>query len=226
MSNSMLDPLVDRKKNGRQPITAAAGIVLLVAAQQLLTLGNGRLLEQTLTNAAHVPLFALLTLLLHRLLGRPSWYRLLIAASALALLTEGLQVMTDRQPSLVDLALDLLGILPVVGALTLQRRLRRSGRSVSRLGVWFVTWAVILVITLAAPVRVLIAYAERDAAFPRLLIPGNRPLALLVSSNGPMRLTRGPADWTGYADRPVLEMVWGEERYPGVTLSEVVSDWN
>lgn len=199
--------------------------MLLVAVQQLVTFGSDRLLDQTLTNAAHVPLFALLTLLLHRLLGRPPWYRLLIVALGLAVLTEALQVVTNRQPSLVDLTLDLLGILPVIGAITLRRRRRRSGRPVSGRVVWFATWAAIAGMTLAAPVRVLVAYAERDAAFPRLLIPGNRPLELLVGSNGSMRLTRGPADWTGYADRPVLETIWGDERYPGLTFTEVVSDW-
>lgn len=212
--------------NVRQPITAAAGIVLLVAVQQFVTLGGDRLLAEALTNAAHVPLFALLTLLLYRLLGRPRWQRLLMAAVALALVTEGLQVVTHRQPSVVDLALDVLGILPVLAALTLGRRLRRAGRPRGRLGVWAGAWGLIVVMTLAAPVRVLVAYAERDAAFPRLLVPGSGPFELLVTSNGPMQVTRGPDDWTGYANRPVLELTWSDARYPGVTFSEVVPDWS
>ena len=202
---------------GWRPAVAAAGVIALIGAQQLMTVGGSSLLAETVTNALHIPLFAAIAGLL-AMLGLGGW-RLVGAVVALAAGTEGLQVLTARNASLLDLGLDLLGALPVIGALALNRRFRHGPRQQ-----WAVLWtaAVLVVLMTVAPVaRVLLAYHERDRLFPALLVPGAWQLAPLLSTGSRMRLVEGAV--TGHG--AMLELVWADERYPGLTLHEVVPDW-
>jgi hypothetical protein len=204
---------------------ASIGIAGLVLVQQLATVGGSGLLGETLTNASHVPLFAALTLLLIRALGYPSWPVLLLACVAVAAATEAMQMLTGRNASLFDLGLDLLGALPVIGAVAVTRRLR-GPRAARRAAVWAVTAVLVAIMTVAAPARVLLAYHERDRAFPALLIPSAWEIRPLLSSNSRMRIVPGGDDWSGHRGERVLEVVWAEERYPGIVLSEVVPRWD
>lgn len=218
-------------------ILALLGIVALVAVQQVATVDVTGLLGETLTNASHIPLFAMLTLLLMRVLRKPPWWLLLAAVVAVALVTEALQGLTARNASLLDVGLDLLGALPVIAALETTRRSRRHGR---RPWTGFAAWtsAVLLLalMTAAAPARVLLAYAERDRIFPVLLQPPNPSAASgessmvwalrpLLGGNSAMHIVAAPPDWPGYAGKRVIEVVWADQRYPGISLRGTVPRW-
>lgn len=204
---------------------AVAGIVALVAVQQLARFGSGDLLTETVTNAAHVPMFALLTVLLRRALGAPRWPLLLAVVVALALATEAAQMPTGRSASLMDVALDLLGALPTIAALELCGRFAAAGRRRAAARVRAGLVVLVAVLFAAAPVRVLLAYHARDTAFPVLLRPDDWRLAPLVAADGPTRLMAAPPDWPGYAGERVLAVTWSRERYPGIRLNEVCPDW-
>jgi hypothetical protein len=208
-------------------LAAFIGIAVLVVVQQLATVGGTDLLGRTLSNTLHIPMFAVLALLLMRVLGHPSWRVLLLVCVAAGAATEALQLFTTRTASLLDLGLDLLGALPLIGAFELTRRLAVRGASRRQLAaIWVGVTLLIAVMTLAAPVRVLLAYHERDRVFPVLLVPSAGRQTLLLSSNSRIRVVPGQSDWPAYAADPVLEVVWTEERFPRIILSEVVPDWS
>ena len=85
----------------------AALLLLLLTAQQLLSVPGDSVIRLTLHNTLHVPWFFLITLLLHRLLG--SWRQAIPVALLIALGSEGVQLLTDREADLLDLTRNLLG---------------------------------------------------------------------------------------------------------------------
>jgi hypothetical protein len=204
----------------------------LVAIQQFVSFADASLFGQALHNALHVPLFAMLTLLLALILGMPRWWVLLLAAFALAVATEVLQFVTGGTPSVSDLVLDLIGIVPVVTGVTLTRRLRRQRAAHMRavhmrvLTLWAGLALLLAIATLAMPARVLLAYQQRDTAFPELLTPAVWSWSPLTASTSRVRVIAAPAAWTVRAGAPVLEVTLAPGRYPGIQLSETVPDWS
>lgn len=202
-------------------VVLAAGVMGLIALQQLPMDTGSSLLGETVINALHIPLFAALCVLLAMLGLRP--WQLLAASAALAGVTEGAQMLTGRSASLLDLGLDLLGALPVIVAVAVTRRTAPGDRG--RHLAWAATAVLIASMTLAAPVRVLLAYHERDQRFPVLFAPGAWATAPLVTTGDWARVVPAPARGREQPGRPMLEVVWPDRQYPGITLSEVVPDW-
>lgn len=126
---------------------------------------------------------------------------------------------------LVRLRLDLLGALPVIAALEVRAALRRRGHRRPGLVPWTVAVTLVLVMFVALPAHMLIAYAARDRAFPELLTAHwmNGPF---VDSNSTVRLVHAPPGWTDRAGEPVIELVWADDAYPGIVLREVVPEWD
>ncbi len=219
---------VSRSVTGPRVALAVGGLVVLVAGQQFGSLGRADLFGQTLSNALHIPLFAAITLLLATIFPRRGAMTIGALGCLLAALTELAQLFNSRHASVTDFGLDLLGVGPVVLGLALTRRLHASadGSRSARVLVWGAVALVVAVLASVTPGRVLLAYAHRDEAFPVLLEAGASALAPLVSSNSLTRPATAPAGWPGYAHGPVLEVLWAAERYPGITLDEVVPDWS
>jgi len=137
---------------------AVALMVLLLALHQGVTFGSDHPLGGVLRSALHVPLFAALTLLLARILGSPRWWVLLAAALAVAGATEFVQLFTGRNASLLDVAIDLIGIVPVVVGLTVTRRLRQHRAAPALIaGLWLAIFLLLGAATLAVPVHVLLS---------------------------------------------------------------------
>lgn len=204
-------------------VAALAG---LLAIQQFVSLGAGDLLGNALSNAAHVPLFAAIALLMCRLLRFPRAVTLWLVCLALAALSEGLQMFSDRHASFHDVVLDTLGMSPVIAGLYLRGRLHGSGGPRTGAAATWLTVAVLLALcTAAGPARVLLAYQDRDRAFPTLLDPARWQQAPLLVSSSAVTVRPAPAAWSAYADHRVLQVVWANQPYPNITLFEVVADW-
>lgn len=208
-------------------VAALAVLIALVVAHQVVTLGAPNVFDSTFNNALHVPLFATLTLLLARLLRWPQWWRLLLAALALSAATEALQLLTARSASLQDLGVNLLGIVPVVAGLEAHRWLRRHrARPLTVAAMWLAILTLLTALTLAAPLRVLLAYEQRDRAFPLLLLPEAWERSPLMESSSSARLVPAPASWPDFAGERVLEIVFADESYPGILVRDPVADWS
>lgn len=198
----------------------------LLALQQLFTVGGTSLLGGAVNNAAHVPLFAAVTLLVARLLRYPHPAMLLVVCLAIAVASEALQLLTGRHASLQDIGLDLLGILSVLGGLVVTGTLSHGASwRASGTRTWPVVALLLAVFTAMGPLRVLLAYNDRDRVFPSLFEPGAWRQAPLLVSGSRLRTVTAPERWNAYAGRPVLEVTWANERYPGIVLREVVPQW-
>lgn len=207
-------------------ILSAAGLVTLLAFQQFASIGGSDLLGRTLNNSLHIPLFALIALFVARMLRRPNPLLVLLICVALAGLSELAQVFTSRDASLSDFGLDLVGTVPVVIGLTLSRH--GAGCASNAPNPWLLWGAIavlIVVLTAAAPARVLAAYISRDQAFPVLFDPAEWRQRPLWSSNSATRIVRGK-NFPGFESARALEVTWAATRYPGITLTEVVPDWS
>lgn len=139
---------------------AVACIVALVLCQQLMTLdGHG---VRGVDDALHIPLFAALALLFMRALGYPPWPLLLAVCAAVAVTTEVLQFFTGRDASVMDVARDLVGAVPTIGFIEATRYLvpRRGTRSL--IGLWLGALVLLGSLTLAGPVRLLLADKPAD----------------------------------------------------------------
>jgi hypothetical protein len=91
---------------------------------------------------------------------------------------------------------------------------------------WVGLLLLLLVATLVATVRVLLAYQQRDAAFPELLTPAVWRVSLLMASSSGVRVVTAPVAWTAFTGTAVLEVTFARSDYPGIQLSEVVPDWS
>lgn len=204
-----------------------AAIVVLVMIQQTVTVSQDTQLTRTLSNMLHVPLFAAITLLLVRAV--PGWRLACIAAvvAAIALVTEGAQLFNDRHASFSDLGLDAVGMsLALAGSWASQRLRARRRYYVLRPLLWAGVAVLVAGITLAAPLRVGLAYQVRDRIFPVLLEPDTAAATLLVSGNSPVDRRLAPDDWPSRAGQRVLAVTWAEEPYPRFQLDEVGGDWS
>jgi VanZ family protein len=132
-------------------------LMLLLVLHQAVTFGSDHPLGGVLRSALHIPLFAMLTLLLSRILGSPRWWVLLSTALLLAIATEVVQAFTGRNASVLDVAVDLIGIVPVVAGLVATRRLRRRGAPLALIVLlWLAIAGFLGAATVAAPIHVLL----------------------------------------------------------------------
>ncbi|GAB4353865.1 MAG: hypothetical protein Kow006_19310 [Gammaproteobacteria bacterium] len=199
------------------------GIGLLLAAQQLGTIPGENLLSRTLSNSLHIPWFALMALLIWYLFAGHGALWVLGIASAVAVVSEALQIPTGRDASWLDLGLDLIGA--GLASLGIALHVRNRDRPTRRRAGWAAILMLTLVVTLTAPAGIWLAYQERDRLFPRLFIADSWLLRPLAVSNSPARRIAAPREWSAYAGRTVLELRWADTRYPGIELQEVVGDW-
>ncbi|MEQ8783531.1 MAG: hypothetical protein RIE06_28035 [Roseibium album] len=120
----------------------------------------------------------------------------------------------------------MIGAGAVVIGLALSARLAQRGGTRRRVRlVWAGVACVVLLVTVAAPGRVLAAYLSRDRAFPVVFAPDAWLQTPLWSSNSQVRIRNRPTGLL-FGSAKVLEVDWGQERYPGLTVTEVVPDWS
>jgi VanZ family protein len=150
-----------RRLAGRLSTFVALGLLMvLLAIHQLVSFGSDSAVGGSLRNALHIPLFAVLTLLLARILDSPRWWVLLLAALVLGVGTEAVQLLTARDASVRDIGINLIGIVPVVAGIEATRHLRRRrARPTLITALWLGLAALLLLATLAGPVRLLLVQA-------------------------------------------------------------------
>jgi hypothetical protein len=182
-------------------------LALLVGHQVLLLPGN--LFGNTLQNVLHLPAFAALGFVLAWYLRGLGGLQILAACAVVAVGFEASQIFTARRASIGDLTMDMSGAALGVAML-------RTRKPVAIAAV-----LVVVLVSVAVPGRVWLAYRERDALFPAFLEVDSALRSPLVRSNGFMSVI--PIAQTGM---PALRVCWADGRYPGLHFNEVVSDWN
>ena len=206
-------PLISSRLPLFRLILASVLVVLALLVQQFaqFPLRNG--FTESLSNWMHVPMFVGLTAVLLWLQPHRSLWVTVGLVTCIALLSEGLQVLTERQASVADLGKD------AVGAGLALWLLRRP--QVSKL---ILATALTAVITLTAPSVYLMAYDHQQRSFPQLYDPDHLRHGILTSSNSPSTVTRTHS-WPQYHERSVLEVTWADVTWPGIHFAEPVADW-
>lgn len=216
----------------------AGTCAVLVLLQQFGTLPGRDLLSRAVQNAAHTPLFFILTLLmwrLHPLLPATMSQRrklLYIAAGSIALgaLTEIAQIATRRDASLTDWARDVVGTLAALATLRAWQSLTQ--RQWSQVAVWCG----------AALISGLAGFAGvGEAIYRRHLAASSMPDILPMSSvyMAPARRRGGSWEFGTVGElrqrhgrplgteetAPALAFEFADVQYPGLNIPEPYADW-
>ena len=194
--------------------------VSLVAHQTLGFSGSGQLV-QALNNALHVPWFAFVAGAVWFAFDRPKWMWVITACLGVSLISELLQLYTSRTASINDVVLDMIGASATVAILELHKH-----RKVSRGLLWSGFLLIIILIPLAAPLRVIVAEEMRDRRFPQLFRVTAVLWDPLVVCNSDCILEQATGDWNDHTGDRVLNISLSNTQYPGITLREVVPDWS
>lgn len=195
---------------------AASLVMAALLLQQFAQFPLHNAFTSSLSNWMHVPMFVAITAVIMWLRPQQPLWMTLLAVAGIALLSEGLQLLTSRQASAADLLKDALG----AGiALTLLRPVQPR----------LITAAVVtLMATMSVPGLYLAAYTHQKLSFPLLYSPDAVFTKLLTSvqggANAQHHHIRNHA-WAEYDRRTVLAVTWGDTRWPGVHFAEPVSNW-
>jgi hypothetical protein len=203
------------------PGLLVAAALLLLAAQQVLTVpGAGRLVGG-LQNAMHGPWFALVMWLVLGLFGRllPDW-RGIVAAGATAVAfacgSEAMQLVTGGDAERSDVGFDLLGAAAALAYWC--GRTRRTPRAVS-----YLLAAVLFVATLSPLTDAAAIELQRRAFLPDLVRFGAPFAGALYRVNSPAKVVDAPQGWSG-VDR-ALRIDLSDRTWPGVAFDEPLDDW-
>ena len=187
---------------------AAVLLACLVIAHQWTFISESNLLTRALQNSLHVPAFAVLSYFLAASWKKASVIVVLAISLSVALVLESAQIFSARDASLMDLGSDILGSLLGVWV-------ARGSRVGQVCGT-----AVLVLVTVWAPLHVWRSYLERDRNFPVLMDAGSAS-SKLFSSNSDVSITQ-----IEDGGREMLRVCWSEVQYPGVQMVEVVPDWS
>ena len=188
--------------------------VVGIVAQQFLTLPWHNQLVEELLNWLHLPLFTVVSILFLRL---PIWKSAiwpLTLLVALAAGTELIQLINDRNASLVDWLVDSLGI--AVGY-SIVHPMRPRLLLVALTGACVVATAPLCL--------ALAAFIHRNVAFPSLFHPEeklSRYLTTVVAQSDYIETVQHPSR----SGLVVLMLdIGAKQRWPGIRFNEVVDNW-
>lgn len=224
---------------------SALGLLLvlaIVAGVSFSPLPDGSQLNGALHDFAHVAVFAVLGVVLARLLrrlpGRHSrWPRVilatLLAGIAFGFLTEYLQSRFGGSLSFGDIARDLLGtVLGLFGARACEPRTAPNLRRGLLVAI------VVGLLGSAIPLaQVMATYRSRDLQFPLLFdAAAPRSLAFIRGPRAPLQLVPVPPDLQGLppvvttsdphaAPPAAIEVTLDQGAWPGITFEEPQPDW-
>jgi hypothetical protein len=204
-----------------------AAVALLVVIQQTASLEDLNLFGRTLSNILHFPLFVIITLLLARAFPSLSLPAIGTIAFCIGVITEAIQLFNQRHASFFDVALNASGIAVALMGLAIVRSWQLGRANTHRhVVLWSSIGAMVIAITVAAPLRVLLAYDQRDRSFPVIWEASAWPGTLMLDGNSDFRLVTAPDDWRDHAGQRVLEVTWADVQYPRLQMLEVVPDWS
>ncbi len=193
-------------------------LVGLLFAQQQFRLPAMGLFGNALNNTLHVPWFALVTLLLWRLIG-PKPALVLAVAFVIAGLSELVQMTTERQPSWYDWFLDLIAASCTVGALSV------SG--VGRLGhrLLIAGWLLLaLGAALAQPLWVASGRFYQASIWPALVDTSDARGSIYAVPNTETSLINSETQWPGGPAR-ALRVQLTDRPWPGIHLKTLRRSW-
>lgn len=192
-------------------------------------------------NFAHVPLFALVAILLLR--GSRIWNKAatrtplrhycfaMVGVLAFALLTEALQSLSaTRHPELSDVGRDLLGAICALGwSVTGDQQMsgklaqwRKCPRSV------MIRSCVMLILGLAflPVVGWTYAYWDRAMRFPDILqFSSYWEMKFVQASDSDLQVVPPPAGWGKSVEDRVGRVTFHTKTYPGIRIAEPYPDW-
>jgi hypothetical protein len=194
-------------------------------------------------DATHGPIFALVAILVAKLLQRsqsidaratrwPDWslcVRALAISVVLGIVIEILQGFEGRPPSLFDVLTDTAGAVAGLAVWTLLRRpgSARIGDS-SRRSVWPVVALALagLGIILWRPLCTAAAYAYRAASFPAIAEFSNpRSLHFATTDGTGASIAELPAPWSRQPGERALALRYDPAHPPAVQITEPSPDW-
>jgi VanZ family protein len=222
----------------RVHVIALALIAILLAAVVFAPVPGATRWIRTLHNSAHAPIFgcvSLLVLLVARShprlqsLGLVGQYVLaLVAAFALGVLAELLQIPAGRDASFEDALHDTIGALAFLGIFAaIDARIRSVPQNTAIRFAAAVVGLVSLGIAAAPVTRAAIKYQQRDERFPVLTDFSQRYDRYFIlqqfSEFSPVTM---PAPWARAKDESAMRVRLLDGPYPGMNFIEPVPDWS
>jgi hypothetical protein len=219
-----------------------AALLLLIAGMLsvlFVQLPGNTLLWRALQNAAHLPLFGVVALAaLYLLRGLFPIFRARLLAGYLAagaaslmlgILSELGQLMTHRDPSVIDLARDLVGIASGLGIYSVFDPLMRptwQGRGRAFRAWLLALCSILLALGLFSLARTAVAYLQRDLDFPVVIDPRaswSRPF--MQCKHARLVVEPAPGSWALTSSQPVARLDLDAVRYSGLYMEEPHPDW-
>lgn len=211
---------------------AAVALLLMIGSALLALLhfykprGSGLWLE-TFNNSAHVPVFALVSLVLFVSLGIVRnlrfWTRISIAGAIsvlLAILSEAAQIAGPRDASFEDLLADWLGstgMLMAIIAFSHRAQLERKIR-----GFWAMASLILFLIALKPLISVSIAYVERNRNLPVLFsFDAHLNKTFLRLQNTSLEIVGQPAE-----NRRIGRLTLGSNQQSALIFHDLWADWS
>ncbi|MCG8011587.1 MAG: VanZ family protein [Candidatus Thiodiazotropha weberae] len=181
----------------------------------------------SLQDSGHYLIFALLTLVVlsrYRDLRRQQLWLLMSLILLFGILVEAAQATIERDPSVYDVLMDILGI--TAGAVIYRFRIKRSLPPNFAL----LTLLALSLVAFAMPLYWLTVYQVRAAQFPRLIDPDRVITRVLTEgSHGvELRHLKIPKDWILPVDLEIENCAYVsllDGRWPGVGTHEPESNW-
>jgi hypothetical protein len=203
------------------PLVALGVVVLLLVAQQVLVVpGSGHLVNGA-QNAAHGPWFAVVTMLLARLVRRRFGARGTVAVTALigivvAAGSEMLQAFTGRDAELSDVGFDLVGMCAALTAWSAREKLIGASPG-------YLVATLLLLGSMWPGIDVLLIERYRHSIAPDLVRFDSAFSRDLVVTYTPVEIGAAPAAWR--VAEPVLKIVLPDGDWPGLGVNFPIPDW-
>jgi VanZ family protein len=217
---------------------ALALIAILLAAVVFAPVPGDTRWIRTLHNSAHAPIFgcvSLLVLLVSRshprlqglsLIGQ--YLLALVAAFALGVITELLQIPAGRDASFEDALHDTIGALAFLGlCAVLDARIRALHQNAPIRFAAAVVGFVSLSVAAAPVTRAAIKYQQRDARFPVLADLSQRyDRYFILQQSSEFSPVEMPDPWARVKDESAMRVRLLDGPYPGLSFIEPVPDWS
>jgi hypothetical protein len=214
-------------------VAYAACLILLVAFQQgigVFVSTNTRLF-QLVASGAHIPWFALVTLVLCEIgrlwVTRPGqrYFFIIGVALALAVTTEAAQMFTDRHASLADFGRNVLGMMTGLAIFALMRRARALSRS-ARLALVAMCLIAVSVAIVPAAHELAARLYLRSSAPDLIRVDSRLGLAPLAREANVSRVDGGVLAGDLDGTPVLLVRMQDDRRWPGIVLREPIRDWS
>ncbi len=212
---------------------AAAGVLLLLAMVSFAQLPGSTMVWRELQNAMHIPFFTVITLLVYIVVRaatdrlRTGLMRQLVLTAVLVIvfagLTELMQILTGRNPSMLDWLRDSAGVLVALALIALfDPRSRMHWRQPWHIGQSVLVLALLLMLgfTLSAFLKTAVASWQREQAFPVVVdfLADWSPVFLATQ--------HAQVDTADRSQAGMAHIILQPGSYPGVEMIELSPDWS